>query len=114
MGRKTPRRIDLTIVALPSAPCRVCQETFANTRPAQWRYAWSVALTLSVEGEPPEHPGQGRFADRSSPDAGPLFRAATDIIAASPDAFPIRHGVGVVVTSRRSLPTRIGYGPWTR
>lgn len=70
-----------------------------------------MALTLSVEGEPPEHPGPGRFADRSSPNAGPLFKVATDIIAASPDAFPIRHGVGIVVTSPRSLPTRVGFGP---
>jgi hypothetical protein len=70
-----------------------------------------VGLTLSVEGEPPEHPGPGRSADRSSPNAGPLFKVATDIIAASPDAFPIRHGVGIVVTSPRSLPTRVAFGP---
>ena len=70
-----------------------------------------MLLTLSVEGEPPERHDPGRCADRSSPNAGPLFTAATEISAASPDAFPIQHVVGVVVVSRRALPESDGYGP---
>jgi hypothetical protein len=34
----------------------------------------------------------------------PLFRAAAALVAADPDAFPIRHNVRVVITSSEPLP----------
>ena len=40
------------------------------------------------------------------------FTAATEVVsAASPDTFPIRGNVGVVVVSRHTLPEPDGYGP---
>ena len=41
----------------------------------------------------------------------PLFDAAVALVASDPGAFPIRHGVGLVVTSAEPLPEPDGYGP---
>jgi hypothetical protein len=70
-----------------------------------------VAFWLTVHGAPPKRHDPGECADRSSPDARPLFDLATNTLAESPDAFPIRHEISVVVTSRRPLPEHEGYGP---
>jgi hypothetical protein len=70
-----------------------------------------MALTLSVDGAPPKRHDPSRCADRSSPDARPLFDVAMEVLAASPDSFPIRREIGVVVTSRHTLPEQEGYGP---
>jgi hypothetical protein len=34
-----------------------------------------------------------------------------DVLAVSPDSFPIRREISFVVTSRRPLPEQEGYGP---
>jgi hypothetical protein len=40
----------------------------------------------------------------------PLFRAAAERVAEDPGGFPIREGVGVIVTSSDPMPDRDGYG----
>ena len=40
-----------------------------------------------------------------------MFEVATAAVAEEPDAFPIRGGVGIAVTSSAPLPERSGYGP---
>jgi hypothetical protein len=72
-----------------------------------------MAFTFSVDGPPPKRHDPGRCADRSSPDARPLFDVAVNALAASPDSFPIRGEVSVVVTSRHPLREHEGYGDAT-
>jgi hypothetical protein len=69
-----------------------------------------MALWLAVHGAPPKRHDSGTCADRSSPDARPLFDLAMNVLAESPDSFPIRREIGVVVTSRHPLPEHVGYG----
>jgi hypothetical protein len=61
-------------------------------------------ITLTVDAPPPIRHHDGVYADRSSPNAMPLFEAAAAVVAADPDAFPIRHPVGLVITSSEPLP----------
>jgi hypothetical protein len=67
--------------------------------------------TFSVDAEPADRTDPGRCADRFSPNASPLFDAAREVIAKSPESFPIRQTVEVVVTSAAPLRQRVGYGP---
>jgi hypothetical protein len=67
-------------------------------------------VMLTVDGDPPIRHDPGRCADRSSPNASPLFRAASAYVAAGPEGFPIREPVGIVVTSATPLPSGVGYG----
>ena len=69
------------------------------------------SVSLTVDSPPPARHDPGRCADRSSPDALPLFLAAAAVVAEEPDAFPIRAGVGIVVTSSEELPEPSGHGP---
>jgi hypothetical protein len=71
-----------------------------------------LPILLTVDAPPPDRHDPGRCADRSSPNAMPLFRAAAAAVAADPDAFPIRGHVGIVVTSSEPLPDHRaeGYG----
>jgi hypothetical protein len=68
-------------------------------------------VSLNVDAPPPTRHDPTRCADRSSPNALPLFDAAAALVASDPDAFPIREAVGIVVTSTRPLPDPDGYGP---
>jgi hypothetical protein len=68
-------------------------------------------VSLAVDAPPPSRHDPARCADRSSPHALPLFDAAVSLVAADPDAFPIRQAVGLVITSAESLLERDGYGP---
>jgi hypothetical protein len=68
-------------------------------------------VLLTVDSHPPARHDPARCADRSSPNALPLFRVVTAAIAEEPDTFPIRGGVGIVVTSSERLPEPSGYGP---
>ncbi len=61
-------------------------------------------ITLKVDAPPPIRHHDGVCADRSSPNAMALFEAAAAAVAADPDAFPIRHPVGLVITSSEPLP----------
>jgi hypothetical protein len=70
-----------------------------------------MALWLTVHGAPPKRHDSGTCADRSSPDARPLFDLAMNVLAESPDSFPIRREISFVVTSRHPLPEHVGYGP---
>lgn len=69
------------------------------------------SVSLTVASHPPARHDPSRCADRSSPNALPLFQAAAAVVAEEPDAFPIRGGVGIVVTSSARLPEPSGYGP---
>ncbi|HET6791301.1 MAG TPA: hypothetical protein VFI35_06915 [Actinomycetota bacterium] len=69
------------------------------------------SVSLSVDSRPPTRHDPGRCADRTSPNALPLFRATAAVVAEEPDAFPIRGGVRIVVTSSEPLPEPSGYGP---
>ena len=69
------------------------------------------SVSLSVDSHPPARHDPGRCADRSSPNALPLFRAAAAVVAGEPDAFPIRGAVRIVVTSSARLPEPSDYGP---
>ena len=40
-----------------------------------------------------------------------MFRAAVAVVTEEPEVFPIRGGVGIVVTSSARLPEPSGYGP---
>jgi hypothetical protein len=68
-------------------------------------------VSLAVGAPPPSRHDPGVCANRSSPNALPLFRAASAYVATAPDAFPIRHPVDIVVASSQPLPKPIGYGP---
>jgi hypothetical protein len=61
-------------------------------------------ITLNVDAAPPIRHHDGVCADRSSPNAGALFQAATAMVAAGPDAFPIRDHVGLTIASSEPLP----------
>jgi hypothetical protein len=63
-----------------------------------------LPITLTVDAPFPTRHDPGRCADRSSPNAMPLFNAAAAVVAADPDAFPIRDAVGLVITSSEGLP----------
>jgi hypothetical protein len=65
---------------------------------------------LNIDASPPSRHNPGRCADRSSPNALPLFEAAAAFVA-SDAAYPIRHRVGLVVTSSVPLPEPDDYGP---
>lgn len=69
------------------------------------------SVSLSVDSRPPTRHDPGRCADRISPNALPVFRAAAAVVAEKPDASPIRGGVRIVVTSSEPLPEPSGYGP---
>jgi hypothetical protein len=64
---------------------------------------------LVVDSPPPRRHELGRCADRTSPDALPLFRAATAHIAATPDNYPIRDPVAVVLASGEPFTEPDGY-----
>ena len=64
-----------------------------------------------MDAPPPTRHDPGRCADRSSPNALPLFNAAVAFAASDPDAFPIQQAVGLVVTSAEPLLEPGGYGP---
>lgn len=61
-------------------------------------------ISLTVNAPPPTRHNDGVCADRSSPNAMPLFHAAAAVVAADPKAFPIVHPVGAVITSSHPLP----------
>ena len=69
-----------------------------------------LPVSFSIDAPPPTRADPGRCADRWSPNALPLFRAAVEHVAASPDDFPLREEVGVVVVSSKPLPDGDGYG----
>jgi hypothetical protein len=62
-----------------------------------------------IEGSPPTRHDPGRCADRTSPNALPLFQAAAAHVAADPEAFPVREPVGVVVASAGPFDEPEGY-----
>jgi hypothetical protein len=72
-----------------------------------------VILTLVVPDPPPTRAHPGRSADRDSPNAQPLVRAADALIKAKPGAFPLAFSeIGVVFG--KTLPdvaTRLPAGP---
>jgi hypothetical protein len=69
------------------------------------------AITLFVAAQPPSRHDPGRCADRTSPNAWPLFQAANALVSDQPSRFPITTRVGIVVASSEPLPAHDGYGP---
>lgn len=53
----------------------------------------------------------GRCADRSSPHAEPLARAAEELIGDAPDMFPLDEAFGITVLFGLTKPPNVGYGP---
>jgi hypothetical protein len=66
-------------------------------------------ISLTVDAPPPTRRDPGRCADRSSPNAKPLFRAASRHVAMNPDAFPIASRVAVVIVSSEPFAEPEGY-----
>jgi hypothetical protein len=66
-------------------------------------------VELSVVGRLPRRTHSGLSADRNSPNASPLFEAASKIVAESPGSFPLRGKVGVAISSEAPLPYYDGY-----
>jgi hypothetical protein len=67
------------------------------------------SATFLIEAPPPTRHHPGRCADRTSPNALPLFQAVADHVAAEPDAFPIRDHVVVVLASAEPFASPEGY-----
>jgi hypothetical protein len=65
--------------------------------------------TFSVDAEPPDRAHPGRCADGFSPNVSPIFGAAREVVATSPESFPIRQTVEIVVTSVAPLRQPVGY-----
>ena len=66
---------------------------------------------MTVHAPPPKRHDSSRCADRSSPNASPLFEAASALINSDPQRFPIHGRVGILVASSGALPQPEGYGP---
>lgn len=68
---------------------------------------------MHVDAPPPARHDPGRCADRTSPNAWPLFEAASAIVNDDAARFPITGGVRLSVTSSGPLPDHEdeGYGP---
>ena len=62
-----------------------------------------------VDGPPPTRHDPGQCADRTSPNASPLFREVAAHVATDPGAFPVREPVGVVVASAVPFDEPEGY-----
>lgn len=69
-----------------------------------------MRVRLSINGPPPDRTHPGRSADRDSPNAGPLARAAEEFIAQAPEAFPVRDPFGITVVFGKTKPGFEGYG----
>jgi hypothetical protein len=83
---------------------------FADPRARHDDYAWVMqSAFLEVGSPPPRRHDPGRCADRTSPDALPLFRAATAYMAATPGNYPIRDPVAVVLASGEPFTEPDGY-----
>ena len=70
-----------------------------------------MRVNFSVNGPPPDRTDPGRCADRGSPNAEPLARAAEAIVGNDPDAFPMRKPFGITVVFGATRPDLEGYGP---
>jgi hypothetical protein len=68
-----------------------------------------MRVTLSVDGPPPDRTQSGRSADRDSPHAEPLARAAEELMRRSPEAFPLREPLGITVVFGETKPTFATY-----
>lgn len=62
-----------------------------------------------IDGPPPTRHHPGGCADRTSPNALPLFQAVTGHITTHPGAFPISDPVGVVLASAAPFDEPEGY-----
>ena len=69
-----------------------------------------MRVTLFVDGPPPDRTHPGRSADRDSPNAEPLARAAEEFMAQAPEAFPLRNPFGITVVFGKTKPDFDGYG----
>jgi hypothetical protein len=68
-----------------------------------------VRFACTIDGPPPIRHDPTRCADRTSPNAIPLFAAAAAKVADDPQAFPIRQPVGVTFVSAERLAELDGY-----
>ena len=71
-----------------------------------------MLLTLVVPDPPPTRADPGRSADRHSPNASNLVRAASALLAAHPEVFPLRFS-RIEVRFGRTMPDTdpLGYPP---
>lgn len=68
-----------------------------------------VILVLFIDGELPVRHDPLRCADRSSPNAGPLFREAVRARRRSLEDFPITTNVAVTIVTGAAVPNPDGY-----
>jgi hypothetical protein len=68
-----------------------------------------AVVVLSAEGDLPDRHDPLRCADRTSPNAKPLFREALRARRGSPEAFPITTYVALTIVSGAPEPERDGY-----
>lgn len=66
-------------------------------------------VSFTVDGVPPTRHDPTRCADRTSPNALPLFLAAAAQVDTDPEAFPIEERVGVIVASAKPFAEPDGY-----
>jgi hypothetical protein len=62
-----------------------------------------------IDGPPPTRHDPGSCANRTSPNASPLFQAVTAFVATDPGAFPLSEPVGVVIVSGGPFDEPEGY-----
>jgi hypothetical protein len=62
-----------------------------------------------IDGPPPTRYDPGSCADRTSPNASPLFQAVRAFVASAPGACPLSERVGVVIVSGGPFDEPEGY-----
>jgi hypothetical protein len=68
-----------------------------------------MQVKLSVDGPPPDRAHPGRCADRHSPNAEPLARAAEELIANATETLPLRDPFGITVVFGKTKPDYENY-----
>lgn len=68
-----------------------------------------TTISFTIDGPPPTRHDSGSCADRSSPNALPLFRAVTAYVTSHPDEMPIRYPVRMEIVSSDPFREPEGY-----
>jgi hypothetical protein len=66
-------------------------------------------VSFTIDAPPPTRHDPGRCADRSSPNALPLFRAVASYASTHREDLPIRHPVKVLIASPEPFREPDGY-----
>jgi hypothetical protein len=103
---------------MPANPCALAQSRHIRENVAGWNgspigYQMAPILTpvvsFTIDAPPPTRHDPGRCADRSSPNALPLFRAVASYVSTHREDLPIRHPVKVLIASPEPFREPDGY-----